>query len=228
MAHRFGAAKLFGNRQFRGSIGSTIPVISSDYLGLPAQASIGASVHAQLDLSQSISLISTEFIVDFFLLDAQLGGNTVVRVGVSHTSHHLGDNAFARIQGSKPLDYSRDYLQMFLVRSYVHVRFYAGTQYAYNFVIDTPVRKPWWLQAGFDGEVFSFQPGFKVYAGYDIKFRQESHFASTQRFELGLLWPSDNGRSLRLSLAHQAELDERGQFFSDHVQWNSVGLAIGL
>ncbi len=228
MAHRFGAAKLFGNRQLRGSTGSVIPVMNTEYLGLPMQASVAASVHAQLDLSQSISLMSTEFVVDFFLLDVQPADDTIVRLGISHTSHHLGDNSSSRLQNQIPLDYSRDYVQLFFVQTMFPVRVYAGTQYAYNFVVNTPIKKPWWLQTGVDGEIASFEPGFKLYAGCDVKIRQEMNYATTQRYELGLMWPSNNGRNLRFSLAHQAGVDERGQFFTEHIQWNSIGVAIEL
>ncbi|MBI3006114.1 MAG: DUF1207 domain-containing protein [Ignavibacteriales bacterium] len=227
MAHRFGAAKLFGNKQFRGTVGSVVPVLGTDYPGFMLQASVGASVHAQLDLEQSISLMSTEFVIDFFLLDALVHESTIIRLGVSHTSHHLGDNALARLN-AKPLDYSRDYLQLFFVHMFSPVRLYTGTQYSYNFVAGSPIHKPWWIQTGVDAELFSFGPGFVVYAGSDFKFRQEVSFASTQRFELGFLWPSTNGRNLRFSLAHQTGVDERGQFYAEHIQWNSIGVAIGL
>lgn len=226
MAHRFAAAKVLENRQVKGSVGSVIPVLETDYLGFMLQASIGASVHTQLDLSQSISIISTEFLVDFFLLDARLDEQTILRIGMGHTSHHLGDNAFATLQRVKPLDYSRDYIQLFVVRELAPVRLYSGASYAYNFVVDTPLRKPWWMQVGIDGDLMAIADGFNLYAGCDFKVRQEVNFGSTQRYELGIRWPSEYGRHLRLAWAYQTGYDERGQFFSDRVRWNTIGVTI--
>lgn len=185
-------------------------------------------MHTQLDPSQTISVLSTEFLIDFFLLDVILDERTILRAGMGHASHHLGDNGLGGSMAVKPLDYSRDYLQLFAVRKESGLRLYLGAVFAYNFVIDAHVRKPWWFHGGIDGDLIAIFEGVNLYAACDMKIREEVHFGSTQRYEVGLRWPAENGRHLRLAWAYQTGYDERGQFYEDRVRWNTIGVAIEL
>ena len=57
-----------------------------------------------------------------------------------------------------------------------------------------------------------------------MKFREESGFATTQNYQLGVRLNGENGRTIRIAYAYRAGLEERGQFYNRHIHWNTVGL----
>ena len=147
-AHRFGVEKAFERNEVLGSIGGVLPVAELHLLAVPVQLSLGASAHMTLDPRERIAVMSTEYYIDFFMIDMLWSERLFTRVGMGHTSHHLGDNGAAALQNGSVLDYSRDYVQAVGGYDDGTVRLYAGANYAYEFVIGTVLRKPWLLTAG--------------------------------------------------------------------------------
>lgn len=226
-AHRFGVEKAFERNEVLGSIGGVLPVAELHVLAVPVQLSLGASAHMTLDPREQIAVISTEYYVDFFMIDMLWSERLFTRVGMGHTSHHLGDNGAAALQNGTVLDYSRDYVQAVGGYDDGIVRLYAGANYGYGFVIGTALHKPWLLTAGGEATLVRFSDELSAVAAVDIKFRQESGFGTTQRFRAGMQFER-GGRILRLVLTWKTGLDDRGQFYQRRQSSLSAGLFVDL
>ena len=227
-AHRFSAI-LLSSSDVQVGVGGILPVLDYDPWGIPVQVSLGASIQARLDPGQSIAVQSSEFSVDFFLLDAQLSDDLIVRTGMTHSSHHLGDG----LNGDStilPIDYSRDDAQLYVIHSLSFLRgqAYAGVRYAYNLVIRQPNKKRLVIHAGMHAPLWSFSQDLSLFAGGDIKIRQELSYGTSQRCEAGLQYRSEAGRIIRLVVSYSGGFDERGQFLGKRRSEAGVGIVIVL
>jgi len=225
-AHRFSIGKALQENHIYGSIGGTLPLIESPLVGKRIQASFGVSVSTQLHPQQNIAVISTEFYIDYVLLDVVWTDNIFSRIGMGHTSHHLGDNAFDVLQITKPIDYSRDYVEAFAGYSDSSFRVYTGANYGYGFVIDHPIGKRWMFEAGIEGSLVRLGEGLVGYGAMDVKLRQELQYGSTIRFQGGIQFQNGLERLFRLALTHQTGLEERGQFHGQRLVVTTIGLII--
>ena len=225
-AHRFSVGKALQSNHLYGSIGGTLPLVESPIVGKAIQASLGVSVSTELHPQQNIAVISTEFYVDYVLIDVLWTENIFSRIGIGHTSHHLSDNAFEVLKKTKPVDYSRDYVKAFVGYSDSGFRFYAGANYGYWFVIDHAVGKRWMPEAGIEALFVRFGEGLVGYGGMDIKFREELRYGSTIRFQAGVQFQNGTDRLFRLALTHQTGLEERGQFHGQRLVVTTIGLII--
>ncbi|MEX2115413.1 MAG: DUF1207 domain-containing protein [Bacteroidota bacterium] len=228
-AHRFSATQLLSPHEVQLSVGGILPLVDYSLWGVPIQVSSGASIHARLDPGRSIAVLSTEFSVDFFLLDVQLSEDLIVRTGMSHASHHLGDGP-AGDSTALPFDYSRDEVQMFIIHAspFLPGQVYVGARYAYALVIRQPVGKPLSLQIGMHALILAFSQELSLYAGWDLKMHQELSSGTSQRYETGLQYRSETGRILRLAISYSAGLDERGQFFGKRRNEAGIGIVVSL
>jgi len=224
-AHRFRVARQIGKRIVETSLGGVIPVAKASYSGIPVQIGIGASVHTRLDPKQSISVESADYFIDFLLIDIEWENGLRSRIGMGHTSHHLGDNEML-LQRGRPLDYSRDYAQLLLIGELrdLRARVYAGGSYSYAFVIERRIDKPWLFQIGLIQQVEIREGWPELLGAVDVKFRQESDFGSTQRYLIGLQHMTASGHIVRIEFSHQRGLDPRGQFSGERRVSSSVGL----
>ena len=225
-AHRFSIGKAFQANHVYGSIGGTLPLLETPIVGNGIQASLGVSVSTQFHPHQNIAVISTEFYVDYLLIDIVWSDNIFSRLVMGHTSHHLGDNAFAMLQKTQPVDYSRDYVEGFVGYANPGLRVYAGANYGYGFVVDHPVEMRWLFEAGAEASIAELGPGLTGYGALDIKIRQELAFGSTVRFQGGVQFQSGSDRLFRLALTHQTGLEERGQFHGQRLVVTTIGLII--
>jgi hypothetical protein len=227
-AHRFSAVLLSSN-DVQVGVGGILPMIDYDPWGIPVQASIGASIHTRLDPGQSIAVQSAEFSVDFFLLDAQVSNDLIVRTGMTHSSHHLGDG----LNGDStklPIDYSRDDAQLYVIHSLPLLggQAYAGVRYAYDLIIRQPNQRRLAFHAGMHMLLWSFSQDLSLFAGGDIKIRQELSYGTSQRYEAGLQYRSETGRVIRLTISYSGGFDERGQFLGKPRSEAGAGIVIVL
>lgn len=221
--HRFSIAKSLEANQVLAGIGDFLPVAETVVLGRVTQLSVGASVQTTLQPEQSIAVMSTEFYVDFALLDIQWSENFLSRMGWGHTSHHLGDNV---LDEKKAIDFSRDYVEGFLVIAPRRARIYAGGNYGFTVVIGHEVRRPWHVQTGAEGVLAQLGPGLIAYGAVDVTARQELQWGTTQRFQAGIEFKSDRNRLFRIALTRQSGLEERGQFFDRRRTFHTLGIVM--
>jgi len=228
-AHRFSATQLLSPNEVQVSVGGILPLLGYDVWEMSVQLSTGASIQARLDPGRSIAVQSSEFSIDFFVLDVQMSHDLVFRTGMSHSSHHLGDGESGDSAAS-PIDYSRDEIQVFMIHpsSFFRGQVYAGLRYAYALVIHHPVHKPVSLQIGMHLLAWSFSQELSLYGGWDIKVRQELSYGTSQRYEAGLQYTSEAGRILRFAISYSGGFDERGQFFGKHRRAAGVGIIVSL
>ncbi len=228
-AHRFSAHQILSSREVQVSVGGIVPLIGYTVWHTPVQVSTGASIYARLDPGESIAVLSSEFSVDFFLLDVQLKEDLVARAGMGHASHHLGDGV-PKDSTVHPIDYSRDDVQLFMIHRIngFSGQFYAGFRYNYGLVVRQPVKKPLWLQFGMHAVPWSFSQELSAYVGLDIKLRQELSYGTSQRYEAGLQFKTVEGRALRLSVSYSAGFEERGQFFGKRRGETGIGMILFL
>lgn len=224
--HRFSIGKAFQANHVYGSIGGTLPLLETPIIARGIQASLGVSVSTQLHPGQNIAVISTEFYVDYAIIDIMWSGNLFSRLVMGHTSHHLGDNAFEALQKTKPIDYSRDYVEGFMGYKTVDLRLYAGANYGFGFIIDHPVEKRWMVQAGAEATIAHLGPGLVGFGAMDIKLKQELQYGSTIRFQGGVQFQNGSDRLFRLALTHQTGLEDRGQFHGERLAVTMFGLII--
>jgi hypothetical protein len=225
-AHRFSIGKAFQANHIYGSIGGTLPLFESPIVGQGIQAGFGVSVSTTMHPHQNIAIISTEFYVDYLMIDIVWTDNLFSRLAFGHTSHHLGDNAFSVLQKSEPVDYSRDYVEGFMGYMDSSMRVYAGVNYGYGFIIDHPENKKWMFQTGIEVSIMELGIGLMAYGAMDMKFRQELQYGSTVRIQAGIQFQNGSDRLIRLALTHQTGLEERGQFHGQRIVVTTIGLMI--
>jgi len=223
------AENIILSKNLRATMGTTIPVFGIERDGINAQASFGASVHFELRPIGQAQISSNDYYVDFLILDIDAGGGHVIRFVTGHTSHHLSDNWYERLQLTGSVRYSRDYFKLFYIYNNASGNvFYLGADYAYIFTIGQKISKPWTLQAGGEAMVTQIFPNIHLYVAVDIKIRQEGGFAATNTMQIGAAMPMRIRQRVRLAYQYQFGLDERGQFFPQRRSLSTVGLYFEL
>jgi len=71
-------------------------------------------------------------------------------------------------------------------------------------------------------------PGLIAYCGFDVKFRQESNFATTQNYQLGVKFLNDSSYTVRVALDFRTGIDERGQFIQNRDRWAMIAVYIDI
>ena len=224
--HRFSIAKAFQANHVYGSIGGALPLLESPIVAQGIQASIGVSVSTQFHPGQNIAVTSTEFFVDYAIIDIIWSDNLFSRFVMGHTSHHLGDNAFEELQKTKPVDYSRDYVEGFAGYTADGLRIYAGANYGFGFVVNRSIQRRWMFEAGVEAALVHLGPGLVGYGALDVKLKQELQYGSTIRYQGGVQFQNGTDRLFRLALTHQTGLEDRGQFHGQRVAVTTFGLII--
>lgn len=205
-------------------MGAAIPVFGIDLMDITAQASFGASVHFELHPIGQAQISSNDYYIDFFMLDIDVSKHHFVRFVTGHTSHHLSDNWYERLQLTSSVRYSRDYLKLlYIYNNGFGDQFYCGADYAYIMTIGQKIKKPWRLQAGGESSLLDLYGIADLYAAIDIKLRQEAGFAATNSFQIGAKMPMRNFQLIRLAYQFRFGLDERGQFFPQHRTLSTFG-----
>ncbi|NUN68382.1 MAG: DUF1207 domain-containing protein [Bacteroidetes bacterium] len=225
-AHRLRAENIALTKNVRASMGGIIPVFGVSLFGTEMQASLGASVHFELRPNGQAHVVSNDYYVDYLLLDIRLAQDWYTRFVTGHTSHHLSDNTYERLQLTQAFTYSRDYVKLFAVYERgKNEQFYLGADYAYIMTIGYRLSKPWILQTGGKvplGSVFGF---LSLFGAADVVLRQDAGFAATNTLQFGCTLPMQQGRLLRFALQYRKGLDERGQFLPQHRELSTIGFS---
>lgn len=234
-SHKMSIETIELTRNLRASLGGTFPVFAFELMNTPMQASFGASVHFGLRPSGQTHIASSEYYVDYFILDIPVKEqmkddfSITARFTSGHTSHHLSDTWIDDAKPPTAIHYARDYLRLFFVYSQSkEVTAYIGADYGYIFTIERRIQKPWTFQAGGDIMLFTLHESIFAYAALDCKLKQEAGFAATAAYQAGINIPVRHGRTIRLAYQYRHGLDERGQFFPQHRTLSTVGIFIDI
>ena len=195
-----------------------------------AQLSVGSSVYAYLNPPAPVNLVTTDFYVDFVMIDIPLTEKLTLRVAPGHTSHHLSDNAYDLSGLEKSLNYVRDYWNVFAIYRSEELRgfLYGGAFYNYTYQIGREINKPWLFEVGTELFQTPIASGIVAYCGFDVKLREESNYATTQNYQLGVKFLNDDGYAVRLALDFRTGIDERGQYVRNRERWVMVAAYIDI
>jgi hypothetical protein len=229
-AHQFSAGEILKNRNVSTSMGGIFSLVDVHSGWFSAQLSVGSSVYAYLDPPSSVNLVTTDFYVDFVMIDIPLTERLTIRVAPGHTSHHLSDNAYEASGLEKSLNYVRDYWDVFTIYRSEELRgfLYGGAFYNYTYQIGREINKPWLFEFGAEFFQTPIATGIVAYCGFDIKLREESNYATTQNYQLGIKFLNDNSYDVRLALDFRTGIDERGQYVRNRERWVMVAAYIDI
>ncbi len=227
-SHRISINKLFENNELVGSMGGRFPIENIEWNTMRGQFSIASTMYAQLKMpSRKAQIINHDYFVDI-TFDIQFNEQHAIRFARGHTSQHMSDDALLVLGYpiSSVVDYVRDYYQLGYIHHNNMIRGYLYFFANYNFVfkINTIIRDPLLFQAG--GEVLrtSLANSLIGYIGFDLKVSQVFNYAASQNYQIGIELTKNNAlRKIRLAYNYQTGLDERGQFFTNRIYWNTIG-----
>ena len=227
-AHRVNVENILFSKNVRTTLGGNFPIANIDLFGTTTQASISGSIHFELNPNGQANVISNDYYVDFVTLDVPIAEGYFAQALAGHTSHHLSDNWYERLQRTSAIRYSRDYVKLFFIREIgVNDQFYAGANYAYIFTVNgLRINKRWTFQTGGKISLAELYTNITLYAAADCKVREEADFAATNTLQVGIVTPMQHEKMLRVSYQFRTGLDERGQFFPQHRILHTVGFAI--
>jgi hypothetical protein len=224
--HRLSYAKDFTSGTFFAGLGGSFPAAAVRYKGVECLVSVSGTVYTTLaSAGVKFRVTNADYYGDV-TFDIPVSGETVLRLGAGHTSHHLVDDAVIALGSLSVLNYARDYVQLFAVQQLPVIRgfAYAGTYYNRSFIINTHRDGLFLFQFGADGGNLPLFQTLELYGAFDIKFRGEVNYASTQSFQVGLRVKNDHFRTIRLAYTYRTGMEERGQFYNQRNTVHSIGL----
>ena len=228
-SHKMKAENIMGKKDIRAALGGYLPVLGVQLLGRNLELSTGASVFFDVHPNGSAQIVSSEFYIDFMVVDFHFLPEWSARALAGHTSHHLSDNTYEKLGLQESVNYSRDYVGAFLIHSVKDYSLvYAGINYGYIFHFSGDDHKPWRFQLGGERTLFHVVPKLSAYIAVDFKLYQEYGYEFANAYQLGTKIPSGSLRLFRLAYQFRHGVDERGQFFPKHRTLHTIGIIVEL
>jgi hypothetical protein len=224
-AHKMKIGNIPGKKDMRASLGGLIPV--AETMNGKAQLSSAASVQFGIHPAGQAEIISMEYYVEYFIIDAEVKGNWNIRTLMGHTSHHLSDTEYEKSRLSGPFNYSRDYAAAYAVYLKDDKLFYAGANFGYVFHLEGKEKKRWQFQLGGEKILYRWYK-LHAYTALDSRWFQEAGFQFANHYQIGLLFSEITPRKLRVAYQFRHGLDERGQFFPEHYREHLILFMIDL
>ena len=224
--HRLTYSKNLTNRFFFAGLGGSFPAALVRYKNIECLVSVSGTVYTTLESrGVGFQVTNADYYADI-TFDLPVAEETMLRLGTGHTSHHLVDDAVVATGSTAVLNYARDYVQLFLVRNFplLHGFVYGGTYYNRSFQINVHRDGQILLQCGADGGNFPLVNTVQLYGAFDLKFRGEVNFGSTQSYQIGIRARDDGFRAIRLAFTYRTGVEERGQFYDKRLTTQTVGL----
>ncbi|MFA6457521.1 MAG: hypothetical protein WCW40_11930 [Bacteroidota bacterium] len=224
--HRLSYSKNISNSSFYAGLGGSFPTLFVRYRDIECLVSVSGTVYTTLaSAGVKFNVTNADYYADV-TFDFPLTDETMLRLGAGHTSHHLVDDGVAALGAASVINYARDYYQLFVAREIPLIRgfVYGGFYYNYSFLVTTRRDGQFLYQCGADGANLPLLFGIELYGAFDIKFRSEVHYGSTQSYQIGLRSRGEKHRAVRLAYTYRVGMEERGQFYSQRSAIQSVGL----
>ena len=226
-AHQMKIENILISKNIVSSMGGVFPVFNFDLPGTTVQASLGTSVHFEVRPQGQAHVVSTDFYIDYLILDVPLRHDFFYRFVTGHTSHHLSDNWYEKLNYTHAIHYSRDYIQSFLMYSHPDICLASlGADYAYVFHLAGKESKRWKIDLSLERMWGHLSESIVLFSSINVKLHQEAGFASSNAYQLGIEMPMQYGKRLRIAYQLRHGLDERGQFFPNHIFRQTIGLYI--
>lgn len=223
-AHRTSVQKPINSRGYIGSMGGVFPVASISHLNQKIQFSVASSAYLTLNRwTNKGQVVNVDFFVDM-LFDLQINNNFSLRTGGGHTSQHLSDDAIQ--VGMISINYVRDYYLLFLNYNSNKKQFYAygGITYNHNFKTTIDYSRFSIFQLGFEHSPIKWQKNNYIYYAFDLKFREESNFATSNNFQIGYKYALPMKKTSRVAFNYFTGLSEVGQTYKAISDFTTLGI----
>lgn len=176
----------------------------------------GAGYFTMRQAEKRFPLETADGLIGFYFEGAY--GDWQAQLRMTHISAHLADGS-----SGTPIAYSREFLALrFGYVPYEELQLFAGLHYLVNTIPPLP---RWAFQLG--GSYFvPFNYSVVPFAGFDLKWRQESSVNPSFQLMLGLALnnPPQSYRSFRFYYSYLTGSDPRGQFYQQGITAHTVGI----
>jgi hypothetical protein len=223
-AHRISLQKPLNDNGYIGSMGGIFPLVAYTRGGRTLQFSAATTAYTTLrKWTNRGRLINVDFFVDFFL-DLKLNEHWALRSGMGHTSQHLTDDAI--VEGLIPIQYTRDYAQLFGVYTNTRHRLmlYAGWIFNGNLKTNVNYGMVSMFQLGFEHAPVKWFDNNYLYYAADVKFRGESDYRTIHNVQLGYKYARAGKHTFRFAAGYTGGMDERGQFYKQTREFTYLGI----
>lgn len=221
--HQLALSKDLLTGRFIGAIGGLQRIVQFDIYDYLVQTSLAATVYATLYRKPDVVEVHTAcFFVDLHF-DIQIYKDLTLRTGYGHYSAHLADDGVEKLRISA-INYAKDYIPIVAAYRIIDLGLwlYGGIR------LDTysipEYYKRWNFQFGLEGGDFPIAKDVKLYGAIDIKIKSEMSWGSTQGYQVGLKFFESFSNALRIAYTYRTGLDDRGQFYKQHVNLSTLGL----
>lgn len=211
--HRISYNKQLTREIFIGSMGGVFPVADVHVNNLLCQISAASSIYTSLqNAGIKYKVTNVDFYVDLFF-DVPISVASILRFGWGHTSHHLADDAV--VPGISPLNYARDYYDLFLVQTVGEINgfVYGGVYWNYSFLINSNIGRKILPEFGGETTIGTLYQSVAVYGAVDVKFHGELNYGTTQSYQIGIKSENQNFRAVRCAYTFRTGVEDRGQFY---------------
>ncbi len=223
LAHGMSIGRVTDNSEWIGNIGAAIPLLRADMSrGIFALGAGATAFNRIIKTPGHITVYTIDYKVDF-PLDLRLH-SLALRVSLGHVSSHFADDGI-EILHEQSISYVRDYLTIAAaydipsLAGYV----YAGGDWNYHF---EPLPGPWIIQIGGEGANVRITDWARFFAAFDVKFRENLSWGTTQSYESGIRFFIKDQYALRLAYTFRTGFEERGQFFDQKEEMHLVSLFV--
>jgi hypothetical protein len=151
-----------------------------------------------------------------------------VRLRLSHISAHLVDGKYDSNlknwrDGSSPIVYSREFIELMPYYRYRGFRAYIGLTYLFH-VTPTDIGKDIY-QAGFDYYMTWANTGiFVPYIAYDFKLNKIDTYVGNNIFTAGLKFGNTFGRGLSVAYTYISGRSIHGEYYNSYENYSSIGI----
>ncbi|MES2779643.1 MAG: DUF1207 domain-containing protein, partial [Bacteroidota bacterium] len=200
-AHRLSIQKPLNDNGYIGSMGGIFPVFSVTNSKRVFQISAASTVYTTLRRwTDRGRLINVDFFVDIFG-DLKLSEQWAIRSGIGHTSQHLSDDAVID-EGKSPINYTRDYGQLFGVYNHSEHKFraYGGLTFNTNFKTTRSLGPILIPQIGWEHSPVKWKTHNYLYYAFDIKFRGELDYRTIENYQIGYKYSIPDKHTLRFAI----------------------------
>ncbi|MFO7602783.1 MAG: DUF1207 domain-containing protein [Gammaproteobacteria bacterium] len=218
-----------GDRRFALSIGGNLGLIRLHPVDQPQrgwQLSLEAGGRGEFDTTYSEDNIGWDGLYGLFL-DYRHNHRLAYRLGMHHTSSHIGDE-YAERTGWQRINYTRQEVRLAALWAFIeHGQTYLEIAHAYdrrNQVLQQPGRAEWGIQYKRD-RLFQHYPG--GYVALNISTYEENDWDTNTTLQAGIHWPAGE-RLWRLGLEYYDGRAQMGEFFLFNEKYISLGLWMDL
>ncbi|MBL1213827.1 MAG: hypothetical protein HND52_10770 [Ignavibacteriae bacterium] len=224
ISHQVSLSKHFESTEWFANIGVNIPVFDISLFKYEVQASASTTIfNTIIKTPGHIQVYTVDYLVDFYF-DTKITEDLAARFIFGHLSAHFSDDGIVEL-GNSPISYVRDYIGLsgqYKINQLNGKIYFTGF---YNFHNEPPRDKHSTFQVGFDAGHY-FLKSLKGYFAFDLKVKSEVNNGTTQSFQAGVIFPSDQRFKFRFAYTHRRGFEERGQLYNQKDIKNSLGIYI--